>query len=346
MSWSAGSEPRKRSARGYSAPERSQRLRVVPDPSAIEASALTRTFGDHVALDSVSITVRPGEIHALLGPNGAGKTVTLRMLSGLLTPTSGSVRVMGIDVSLGRRATSNLLGFVPAGDRTFYLRLSGLENLIFFARLHGMRKHAARDRARAVLADVGLGDRADVPVNAYSHGMQKRLSVARALLTNPSALLVDEATHDLDPHAAEGVRDLVAELARDGAAVLWTTQRLDEIRGFAHRVTLLREGHVRFCGTVNELMAHAQARRFVLRLGNGLDTDEALRLDKRLTGIGDLRPVDYGGGEHWLLDLNERSILGDAIAALSSAGVSVLTCHRERSEVEDAFASLSRGDGP
>ena len=158
---------------------------------------------------------------------------------------------------------------MPAGDRTFYLRLSGLENLIFFARLHGMRKHAARDRARAVLADVGLGDAGGRPGERVLARDAEAPVRGRALLTNPSALLVDEATHDLDPHAAAGVRDLVAELARDGAAVLWTTQRLDEIRGFADRVTLLREGRVRFCGTVNELMAHAQARRFVLRLGGG-----------------------------------------------------------------------------
>ena len=316
----------------------------MPSPPAIEVCELTRHFGERVALDSVSLTVRSGEVHALLGPNGAGKTVTMRTLSGLLAPTSGTVRLMGVDVSLGRRSTSTLIGSVPSGDRTFYLRLSGLENLVFFARLHGMRARAARTQALAVLDQVGLESRADTPVGAYSHGMQKRLSVARALLTNPSAVLVDEATHDLDPQAAAGVRELVTDLARDGAAVLWTTQRLDEIRGFANRVTLLREGSVRFTGSVNELMAHAKARRFILQLGNGIDTHVAHRLDQRLNGAAELRPLDYDGGEHWLLSLRERSVLGDAIAALAAEGVPVLTCHRERSEVEDAFVSLSEAD--
>jgi ABC-2 type transport system ATP-binding protein len=316
-------------------------LRVVPTPPAIEVRELTRRFGETVALDGISLSVMPGEVHALLGPNGAGKTVTLRTLTGLLAPSSGTVRVMGIDVALGRRSSSLVLGFVPAGDRTFYMRLSGLENLVFFARLYGLRAAEARSRALEVLDQVGLGSRADAPIGTYSHGMQKRLSLARGLLTNPSVLLVDEATHDLDPHAAASIRELIAELARDGVAVLWTTQRIDEVRGFADRVTLLREGRVGFAGSVNGLMAHAEARRFVLRLGGDLDTSDALRLDRDLSGLAELRPLESSGGEHWLLTLHEQRVLGEAIAALASAGVPVLGCHRERSEVEDAFVSLS-----
>ena len=177
--------------------------------------------------------------------------------------------------------------------------------------------------------------------------MQKRLSVARALLTNPSVLLVDEATHDLDPHAAAGVRDLVAELARrrrrgpvDDAA----PRRDPGLRGPGDSAA---RGPRPLRGTVNELMAHAQARRFVLRLGDGLDTDEALRLDRRLAGMATCAPLGLRRRRALAARTsNERSVLGDAIAALSSAGVPVLACHRERSEVEDAFVSLSRGDGP
>ena len=334
-----------RRSRGPARRDRRRDLQVVAAPPAIEALGLTRTFGSALAVDDISLTVASGEIHALLGPNGAGKTVTLRTLTGLLAPTSGTVRVVGIDVSLGPRSTSALVGFVPSGDRTFYLRLSGLENLVFFARLHGMRARHARRQARAVLEQVSLTAQADTPVGAFSHGMQKRLSVARALLTNPSVVLVDEATHDLDPHAAAEVRELVAEIARDGAAVLWTTQRLDEIRGFADRVTLLREGRVRFAGSVNELMAHAQARRFVLRLGPSLEAHQSGRLGHALDGIADIRSVKTDDRGHWFLTLNDGSVLGDAVAALAAAGVQVVACHRERSEIEDAFVSLSEDDG-
>ena len=313
---------------------------MVPSPPAIETRALTRVFGERVALEGLSLEVGRGAVHALLGPNGAGKTVTLRMLTGLLTPTAGSVRVMGADVALGHRSVRALIGFVPSGDRTFYLRLSALENLMFFARLHGLRRREARRRALAVLEQVGLADRARGPVATFSHGMQKRLSVARALLTNPSVILVDEATHDLDPEAAAGIRGLVEELARDGAAVLWTTQRLEEIRGFADRVTLLRAGRLRFEGSVNELMAHAQARRFVLRLGGAGAPGRSVQLNRHLGEAAAIEPV-AGELEHWLLTLREDTLLGDAIATLSAAGVPVLACHRERPEIEDAFVSMN-----
>ena len=142
-----------------------------------------RQFGDHVVLREVSLELGAGRIHALLGPNGAGKTTLIRILAGLLTPTSGQVRVLGEDIGGGPRQLRQRLGLLPAGDRSFYLRLSGLENLVFFARLHGMRRKQAVARSRALLREVGLEEAERRPVGAYSHGMQKRLSVARALLT-------------------------------------------------------------------------------------------------------------------------------------------------------------------
>ena len=315
-------------------------LRPLPRPPAIEVQSLTRSFGSRVALDGVSLAVLPGEVHALLGPNGAGKTVMLRTLTGLLAPSSGRARVMGADAALGRRPVRAVTGFVPAGDRTFYMRISALENLMFFARMHGLRRRRARGRALDVLEQVGLADRAHSPIGSFSHGMEKRLSVARALLTDPSVVLVDEATHDLDPDAAAGVRSLIGGLAREGAAVLWTTQRIDEIRGFADRVTLLREGRVRFAGSVNDLMARAQARRFVIRLGAPAGKGYSHLLQARLHGIAEIAPAE-GQGEHWLLSLREGCVLGEAVATLYAAGIPVLACHRERSEIEEAFVSLS-----
>jgi ABC-2 type transport system ATP-binding protein len=223
--------------------------------AAIEARGLRRRFERSMALDGVDFSVRAGEIHALLGPNGAGKTTLLRTVSGLVAPTEGSVHVLGTDVTVGTRALHGHVGLVPSGDRTFYLRISGLENLVFFARLQGLRRRKAAARAHEVLAAVGLTDAACRRVGTYSHGMQKRLSIARALLTEPGVLLVDEATHDLDPEGAQRVRALVAERAAAGTAVIWATQRVDEISGFANRVTLLAAGRVRFTGSVDELLA-------------------------------------------------------------------------------------------
>jgi ABC-2 type transport system ATP-binding protein len=302
-------------------------LELVP---AIDVRGAGRRFGAVTALSDVSLAVRPGEVHALLGPNGAGKTTLMRMLTGLVTPSAGEVALLGMEA--GR--AQDRIGYVPSGDRSFYLRLSGAENLLFFARLHGMRKRAARARAADVLAEVGLSAAARRAVSTYSHGMQKRLSVARAVLNAPPVLLVDEATHDLDPENAERVRRLVAALAAAGSAVLWATQRIDEIRGFAGDVTVLAEGRVRFAGPVSALLAAAGATRYVLRLG-GPPPVAQLPPGARLEALPD--------PGHVLLELGPTARLGDAIAALVAAGASVEDCRRERPEAEDAFLALTGG---
>jgi ABC-2 type transport system ATP-binding protein len=314
------------------------------EPRAIEVEGLVRRFGDREALAGVDLSVRAGEIHALLGPNGAGKTTLLRVLTGLVDPSEGSVRVLGA-FERGRAARGRV-GLVPAGDRSFYLRINGLENLVFFARLHGLRRRAAVERAREVLEEVGLAEAAERPVSGWSHGMQKRLSVARALLTAPPVLLVDEATHDLDPEGAERIRNLIAALAERGTAVLWATQRVDEIRGFASAVTFLDRGRVRFAGSVEGLMAQAASRRYVIRVRNG--RPGPLIADQLTTLLAERASVEPGAtadGEHFRLEPVAGVPLGSAIAALADGGIDVLACRQERSEIEEAFLALT-GDRP
>ena len=307
---------------------------------AIEAIGVTRRFGDKHALRDVSLAVMPGEIHALLGPNGAGKTTLVRILTGLTGPDAGQVRVLGSSAGelMTRRARS-AIGLVPSGDRTFYMRLSGLENLRFFARMHGLTAQEATDRAWRVLRDVDLEDAARRAIGTYSHGMQKRLSVARAMLMEPPILFVDEATHDLDPVAARRVQELVSQARARGTAVIWATQRIDEIRGFADRVTVLREGAVRFEGTVPELMAVTIARRYLVHLRG--DGDVLGRAREALAGLGEVALSADSDGQHFLVGLGEDVVLGGAIAALAAADLAVLTCREERSEVEAAFLFLT-----
>jgi ABC-2 type transport system ATP-binding protein len=171
--------------------------------------------------------------------------------------------------------------------------------------------------------------------------MQKRLSVARALLSRPAVILVDEATHDLDPEGARRIRELIGTLARDGSTVIWATQRIDEIRGFANTVTLLRLGRVRFSGTVPALMAHATPNQYLLRLRNGNSSvvlqdilDQGVR-----SGGARLHPAD--DAEHYRLALADGVVLGDALAALALGGFPVLACREERSEIEEAFLALT-----
>jgi ABC-2 type transport system ATP-binding protein len=315
----------------------------------VEVSDVHHSFGDKQALRGISLAVESGEIHALLGPNGAGKTTLLRVLSGLVEPGAGFARVAGIDSAGHTTALKEAIGLIPSGDRTFYLRISGVENLAFFARMYGLSRREAVRRARAGIDDVGLSEVGDRPVFGYSHGMQKRLSVARALLADPKALLVDEATHDLDPEGSQRVRQLVRDSASRGAAVIWTTQRLEEIRGFADRVTLLVAGQVRFSGTVAEFMSLAESRAYLL----GLDRVEAggdPEIGAMRAAVQNLATLDPATGEgrlHVRLRLESGATIGDAIAALVDSGTTIVSCREEQSEIEQAFMTITaREDAP
>ena len=312
-----------------------------PALEVVTVDQVKRSFGVVQALDGVSLAIAQGEIHALVGPNGAGKTTLLRVLTGLVEVDSGFVRIMGLDPSRSMRDVHRRLGVVVSGARSFYMRISGRENLVFFARLHGFSRREAVARADELLDAVDLGDAARRPVSGYSTGMQRRLAVARALLGEPALLLIDEATHDLDPQSAARVRALVKEAARNGAAVLWTTQRLEEIRGFADRVTLLDRGTVRFDGTLPHLLMHAARDQFLLRL-SGLRVARAQLTGPDGTRLGALTPSD-AGGDHYVLTLDPGAVLGDALEALGSMGARLLSCSEATPSVEEAYLTLIEG---
>jgi ABC-2 type transport system ATP-binding protein len=309
----------------------------------IDVVDLRRDFTGVNALNGVSLAVGAGEIHALLGPNGAGKTTLLRVLTGMIAPTSGTVTIAGFDPS-ERRQLQSAIGFVPASDRSLYLRISARENLLFFGRLHGLSKSVARRESERVLECVGLTDAAGRRLYTYSHGMLKRLAVARALLTAPKALLVDEATHDLDPEASRQVRSLVQELADAGTAVIWTTQRIEEIRGFADSVSVLVRGRVRFNGSVSSLLSHSAPQAFLITARNGGLRGADLR-DAMATVLSGCGTVDLSDREaesqSFTLRLQPDAELGEAISRLTSAGIVVTGCRDERPELEEAFVLLT-----
>lgn len=328
---------------------------AVPDHDAergaiaIETRGVSRSFGPKRALAGVSLRLRQASVHALLGPNGAGKTTLLRILAGLVDPDEGTV-VVGGDPSNRRtsRAYRRSLGMTPSGDRSFYLRISGIENLVFFARLYGLHLKDAKARARECFSAVGLEEAGDLPVGRYSHGMHKRLSVARSLLLEPPVLLVDEATHDLDPHGALRIRQLIRDAANGGAAVLWATQRIDEIRGFADHVTLLDRGEVRFDGTVTAFVAMSPPRRYLVHLRDANTPDQRVddaglgRSQEALRGVGRVVPTSEPG--HFLMALEDDVPLGQALRVLMASGLELLACREERSEIEEAFLSLTDGE--
>jgi ABC-2 type transport system ATP-binding protein len=212
----------------------------------------TATEQEVVALRDVNLTVGRGELVGLVGPNGAGKTTLLKIVSTLLQPTTGDVLVDGHDPRLDARAVRDRIGLVLADDRALYWRLTGRENLEFFGVMHGLTHRDSRSRAGELLDQVGLASR-DKLVFGYSSGMRARLSLARALLTRPPLLLLDEPTRALDPIASATVGEMLRQSAADGVAVLLSSHRLDEIEDVCDRIVVVTDGSVRFDGAVSEL---------------------------------------------------------------------------------------------
>jgi ABC-2 type transport system ATP-binding protein len=233
----------------------------------IEVSNLYKRFGSIEAVRGVSFRVAPGEIFGLLGPNGAGKSTTIAMLCGLVAPDAGVARLDGIDVAVRPTVARQVLGVVPQ-EPALYGELSGRDNLLFLGRLYGLRGADLRKRADDVLLRVSLADRADDVVEHYSGGMVRRLNIAAGLLHRPKAVLMDEPTVGLDVQTRVAILDLVREVAREGAAVVYTTHYLDEAEHLCDRIAIIDQGAILAEGTLQELRQAAGEREIVALRGN------------------------------------------------------------------------------
>ena len=204
-------------------------------------------------MDGVDLRVERGEIFGLLGPNGAGKTTTMRMLATLLEPTSGSARVLGLDVVHEARDIRRRMGAVLSDGRSVYWKLTARENLEYFAALYHVPPREQRERIQRVLEQVNLTDRADDYVERYSTGMRQRLVLARALLPDPELLLLDEPTVGLDPQSSRDLRERVQELRAQGRSVLLTTHYMEEADQLCDRIAIVDHGRIVALDTPSEL---------------------------------------------------------------------------------------------
>ena len=225
---------------------------------ALEVRGLSKSYGPLKALDEVDLAVAGGEFVGLLGPNGAGKTTLFQILSGLFVADGGSVHVLGHDIRYS--ATAALAGIgVVFQQPTLDLDLSVLANLRFSARMHGMPGARRRERIEAELERLGLDERADAPARTLSGGNRRRVELARALVHEPSVLLMDEATVGLDPASRRQLLDYVLELRRErSVGVLWATHLVDEVER-ADRVIILHRGRVLDAGPPSDVVARAGA---------------------------------------------------------------------------------------
>lgn len=223
--------------------------------NAIEVSHLRRTFTSSigvikrttreiVAVEDVSFEIREGELFGLLGPNGAGKTTTTKMLTTLLIPTSGTAAVKGFDVVTQADEVRRRIGFIFGGERGLYWRLSGIDNLRYFASLYSLDPDHTRKRIEYLLDMVGLNGRGDEKVQGYSRGMKQRLHVARTLLHNPDILFLDEPTLGLDPVGAREFRQVILNLQSEKKTILLTTHYMFEADALCDRIAIINHGRI------------------------------------------------------------------------------------------------------
>ncbi len=240
----------------------------------IRVESLVKTFGSFRAVDGVSLDVQPGQIHGFLGPNGAGKTTTIRMIAGLLKPTSGMVTIDGHDLARSPEAAKRALGFSP--DRPdLYEKLTAREFLRFQGGLYGLEGQSVEERATELLALFELTGWAHELVESFSHGMKQRLVMCAAFLHRPRAVLVDEPMVGLDPRGARLIKDVFRVMSRKGVAILMSTHTLEVAEQMCDRISIIQGGRIIAHGTVAEL--HALA---------GTDDSQLTPVFLKLTGGG------------------------------------------------------------
>jgi ABC-2 type transport system ATP-binding protein len=293
--------------------------------ATVRAESLRKSYGATLAVDGVSLEIRPGEIFGLLGPNGAGKSTTIGMLSGLLRPDAGRVDIGGDDP--GRPESRRRLGVAPQAI-AIYPELSAEENLRFFGELYGLGGGRLRERVDWALELAGLAERRRERVSRYSGGMQRRLNLVCALVHDPEVLFLDEPTVGVDPQSRNAIFEQIEALRASAKTVLYTTHYMEEAQRLCDRVAIIDHGRLLALGTVEELVA-AHGGKSVLRV----------ELVERPAGDAD--PTGLGGtlsGTSLRVDTERPH---EAIARVFASGVRVERLQLEPADLESVFLNLT-----
>jgi ABC-2 type transport system ATP-binding protein len=218
----------------------------------IELQELTKDYGTTVAVNKLSLNVAAGEIYGFIGPNGAGKTTTIRMMGGIIAPTSGKIIIGGFDMAQNPVEAKKMIGFIP--DRPFlYEKLTGIEFMRFSADLYNVNHEIFSQKAKELLQQFALWNWADELIEAYSHGMKQRLIIATALLHDPQILIIDEPMVGLDPEAVHMVKDILKGLAANKTTIFVSTHTLSIAEDLCHRIGLIHKGTLLAQGNLDEL---------------------------------------------------------------------------------------------
>lgn len=283
----------------------------TPTPRWMRFLVRTTIREDIVALEDIHLDVGPGETCAVVGPNGAGKTTLFRILAGLTTPSSGSATVCGFDAHHESDSVRRRIGWMPAEERSLFMRLDCVENLYFHGRLQRMPKRQLLARIDEVLDQVGLGAMARNSVFGLSSGMRARLQLARAILHRPKLLLLDEPTGPVDPVGAHELLSLITDLVRsEQLAALISSHRLEEIEALGSNVVLLDRGRVRYQGDLEDLRRRYDSPRVLITLGSAQAADHAALSMEALGTVHRL------GDQTVVVELSDEISLGDALIKL------------------------------
>ena len=301
----------------------------------LEAIEISKSYGTRLALDNVSLAVRPGEIVALLGPNGAGKTTTLSILATLLKPDSGHVLINGKPRKSDPTGLGRMLGLVPQ-SLALYPTLSAAQNVWHFARMQGLSHDDAIEHCKRALDEVGLGDRANDPMHAFSGGMKRLLNLACGIVHRPPVLLLDEPTVGVDLQSREQLLARIRHYADAGAGVIYSTHYMEEAERICDRVLLIDRGKLIAEGDLEKVISLGGSRpRIELTYRGQLP-------DGRFGSLAGVREIGTTVSEgKAILEMNSFAQIGEVLHGLRTLDVNVIDFNLHSPNLSDAFIALT-----
>lgn len=308
----------------------------MTEVKAIEAKSLTKYFGDFLAVDHVSFEVNQGEIFGFLGPNGAGKSTTIRMLTGVSTPTEGTANIMGFDITRQPVDAKSVMGIVP-DISNIYTELTAWENLIFTGKLYGIPKARREESAESLLKRFDLYGRKDEEVEGFSRGMRRRVCIAMALVNDSKVLFLDEPTSGLDVKSVRGIRGMIRELNTEGLTVFLTTHNIEEASQMCDRIAIINRGKISVIDTpenIKRAMKSSQSVEVAFRETNK-------EMQKTLEDLPSVMELQKRGDKLRLLTENPTLTLRQLCGVIEEQGLEPITLNTLGSSLEDAFLQLT-----